>query len=82
MAVKKQKNRSWGIHVISYQIKENVLGYENRPQGCQIYPLIYDFEFEKPVIDLDCREAVYFNKQKYSQSQIITLEKLISNLFR
>lgn len=56
--------------------------YENRPQGCQIYPLIYDFEFEKPVIDEDCREAVYFNKQKYSQSQLITLEKLISNLFR
>lgn len=56
--------------------------YENRPQGCQIYPLIYDFEFGKPVIDEDCRESVYFNKQKYSQSQIITLEKLISNLFR
>jgi Fe-S-cluster containining protein len=35
--------------------------YENRPQGCRFYPLIYDFEEERVVIDKLCIHHQDFN---------------------
>jgi len=35
--------------------------YENRPQGCRFYPLIYDFEQEKVIIDKLCVHHQDFN---------------------
>jgi hypothetical protein len=28
--------------------------YSHRPQGCRFYPLIYDLDLEKAVVDKDC----------------------------
>jgi len=28
--------------------------YDHRPEGCQIYPVIFDYETKKPVLDKDC----------------------------
>ncbi|MFW9827971.1 MAG: YkgJ family cysteine cluster protein [Candidatus Thorarchaeota archaeon] len=38
--------------------------YEYRPQGCRIYPLIYDFQTEKCTLDKDCPRANLFYKKK------------------
>jgi Fe-S-cluster containining protein len=34
--------------------------YENRPQGCRYYPLIYDFEKDKCTFDKDCPRTHLF----------------------
>ena len=39
--------------------------YENRPQGCRFYPLIYDFDFEDIVIDNLCVHYEDFDLEIY-----------------
>ncbi|MHA1418021.1 MAG: YkgJ family cysteine cluster protein [Candidatus Heimdallarchaeaceae archaeon] len=39
--------------------------YENRPQGCRFYPLIYDFNFEDFVIDNLCEHHDDFDLEIY-----------------
>lgn len=39
--------------------------YENRPQGCRFYPLIYDFEQERVIIDKLCAHHEDFNIEVY-----------------
>ena len=34
--------------------------YKLRPQGCKFYPLIYDFNNDKCVLDIDCPRSVLF----------------------
>ena len=39
--------------------------YENRPQGCRFYPLIYDIEKKNCVIDTDCpRNYLFYQNPK------------------
>ncbi|MBY8999538.1 MAG: YkgJ family cysteine cluster protein [Candidatus Heimdallarchaeota archaeon] len=39
--------------------------YENRPQGCRFYPLIYDFDVEDIVIDNLCEHQSNFDLEIY-----------------
>jgi len=51
--------------------------YENRPEGCKLYPLIYNKELKSAVIDEECPYGDYF---KFNKKSIIILYKLISQI--
>jgi Fe-S-cluster containining protein len=38
--------------------------YENRPEGCRYYPIIYDARKKKCVIDKDCPSGVTFTREE------------------
>jgi len=52
--------------------------YENRPEGCMLYPLIYNREIKSAVVDEDCpyENCFRFNKKSVSQ-----LYKLIERIY-
>ncbi len=48
-------------HCVFFDIvSKNCKIYEFRPKGCQFYPLIYDYNDNKCVIDDDCQKPHYF----------------------
>ena len=51
--------------------------YENRPEGCKIYPLIYDVDLKSAVVDKDCP---YGDSFKFDTNDIKTLYRLISQI--
>ncbi len=52
--------------------------YDNRPEGCILYPLIYNIEKKSAVLDEECphSESFKFNKNKVDQ-----LSKLVKRIF-
>jgi Fe-S-cluster containining protein len=38
--------------------------YENRPEGCRYYPIIYDTRKRKCVLDTDCPSAITVNREE------------------
>ena len=54
--------------------------YDFRPEGCSLYPLILNLNTNEEMIDEDCREKDWFRKQTYYQSQIISINSLVSTL--
>ena len=54
--------------------------YDSRPEGCSLYPLILNLDTNEEMIDEDCREKEWFGKQTYYQSQIISINSLVSRL--
>jgi len=55
--------------------------YENRPQGCRFYPLIYDFEQERVIIDKLCEHHDDFNVEVY-QPLFDKVEAFVLNLLK
>ena len=50
-----------------YFLKEGKCAiYENRPQGCRLYPMIVDFENNSIVIDKSCPNHEQFEVSEYS----------------
>jgi len=54
--------------------------YEDRPEGCRIYPLILNLDTSEEMIDEDCREKEWFREQTYHRSQIISINSLVNTL--
>lgn len=54
--------------------------YDNRPEGCRLYPLILNIDTGEEMIDEDCREKDWYREQKYHKSQIISINALVNTL--
>jgi len=54
--------------------------YNDRPEGCRLYPLILNLDTNEEMIDEECRENDWFRKQTYHKSQIISINSLVSTL--
>ena len=51
--------------------------YEFRPEGCKLYPLIYDEDYDKPVLDELCPYREEFKPKKSDYERLLRLiEKL------
>jgi uncharacterized protein len=53
--------------------------YESRPEGCRIYPLVYDVDFHKFVFDTVCPHSVEFKATREDKDR---LKNLIRRLER
>lgn len=53
--------------------------YNYRPQGCRIYPLIYDFQTEKCMLDKDCPRSNLFYKKR---NHFTTICKKLKNFLK
>lgn len=51
--------------------------YENRPEGCKLYPIIYDKDKKCAIFDKDC---LYIDKFHISKSTTKQLYNLVSKL--
>ena len=52
--------------------------YENRPQGCIFYPLIYDFTKEKCILDDDCpRTHLFYQDANLKREVCKNLKKFL-----
>ena len=54
--------------------------YTFRPQGCRVYPLVFEISEQDVIIDNDCREVQWFAKQNYSEKQLSQVKKIAKNL--
>jgi len=53
--------------------------YKNRPEGCQLYPITYDSENQKPIYDKECPEPTKFIINEESTNKLFKLvSKIIS----
>lgn len=52
------------------KISKKCVIYANRPRGCRFYPLIFDYDMEKCVLDEECpRSSLFYrNKQEYKNT--------------
>jgi Fe-S-cluster containining protein len=48
--------------------------YDKRPKGCQLYPIVYDKDHQKAILDSDCPEQHCF---KLAKEKSIELHRLI-----
>lgn len=51
--------------------------YENRPEGCKLYPVIYDRDKKRAIFDKDCPHKDKFKMHKSTMKQ---LNALVSKL--
>jgi len=52
--------------------------YENRPQGCMFYPLIYDFTKKECILDGDCpRTHLFYQSENEKKEFCKKLKKFI-----
>ncbi len=57
--------------------------YENRPKGCQIYPMIYNLNNNCCILDEECPHRMKFYKnQKKFKLYCIELTKLIEKIYK
>ena len=63
------KNIKEHCYFLDIALKSCII-YENRPQGCRFYPLIYDREKKSCILDSDCprRHLFYQNSQEFRDS--------------
>ncbi len=54
--------------------------YPIRPEGCRLYPLILTLDTNEVVVDDDCREQEWFEKQVYERQQVMEVHNLVSTL--
>jgi len=47
--------------------------YNNRPEGCMLYPLIFNRENKSAIVDEDCPYENYFRFNKKSVNQLYSL---------
>lgn len=53
--------------------------YDNRPEGCKLYPLIFDEEHKKAIVDKDCPYDKIFKFNKKDVNQLFSLVNKIFN---
>lgn len=51
--------------------------YDNRPEGCKLYPLIFDEENKKAIVDKDCP---YYKTFKFDKKDVNQLFTLVNNV--
>jgi Fe-S-cluster containining protein len=51
--------------------------YENRPEGCKLYPIIYDENENCPILDEDCPHRDEF---KISKINVVILRSIVTRL--
>lgn len=52
---------------------------DHRPEGCKLYPLIFDDDYKRAIIDKDCPYHEYFKFNKKDINQLFTLVNKIFN---
>ena len=58
--------------------KESCIIYPNRPEGCRLYPLVYDGTLEEPMMDSICPYGYEFRARR---NDIERLESLIGKIY-
>jgi len=54
--------------------------YEIRPQGCRFYPMIYDIDNKKCIIDNDCPRAnLFYQDQNQYETNCKALNKFVKD---
>ena len=81
----KEANGFWQLRNINgrcYFLNDNgkCSIYAIRPQGCRVYPLVYEISEKEVIIDIDCREVQWFAKQKFSEKQISQVKKIAKKI--
>ncbi len=51
--------------------------YENRPEGCKLYPLIFDKEHKSAVVDEDCP---YQDNFRFNKKNVDELYRLVTQI--
>ena len=51
--------------------------YDNRPEGCTLYPVVYNTDANSAILDNECPQKQYFSLSKAKSQQ---LDNLISQL--
>lgn len=56
--------------------------YDIRPLGCRFYPMVYDIDYNKCILDSDCprRYRFYTNQNKFKES-CVKLTKIMKEYF-
>ena len=53
--------------------------YKLRPQGCKFYPLIYDFDTSKCVLDVDCpRPNLFYETSRKAKKTCLKIKKYLN----
>ena len=53
--------------------------YKLRPQGCNFYPLIYDFDTSKCVLDVDCpRPNLFYETSRKANKTCLKIKKYLN----
>ena len=60
-----------------FLIEERCGIYRHRPEGCRLYPLVYDETLRKAVIDPLCPYGQLFNVQKNDVERLKTLVRVL-----
>lgn len=47
--------------------------YSHRPEGCRLYPIIFDYETGRPFLDADCPYREVFKITKTSRKKLLQL---------
>jgi Fe-S-cluster containining protein len=51
--------------------------YKHRPEGCSLYPVVYDNDEKKPILDSECPQRHCFHVTQAKTQQIISLIHLL-----
>jgi Fe-S-cluster containining protein len=51
--------------------------YEHRPEGCTLYPVIFDYDTKQAILDDECPYRTTFSITRHIRTQ---LSKLVSNI--
>ena len=60
-----------------FLVEEHCGIYPHRPEGCRLYPLVYDEDLRKAVIDPLCRYGYLFKVQKNDVERLKTLVRAL-----
>lgn len=60
-----------------FLVEERCEIYPHRPEGCRLYPLVYDEILRKAVIDPLCRYGYLFKVQKNDVKRLKTLVRAL-----
>jgi Fe-S-cluster containining protein len=51
--------------------------YQHKPEGCDLYPVVYDNNEKKPILDNECPQRPCFQVSKEKSRQLILLIHLL-----
>ena len=51
--------------------------YENRPEGCKLYPVIFDYDRKQAILDEECPYNKSFSLSYHSRKQLYTLVSIM-----